>query len=318
VDNTQNIISFCSGYGGLDRGIELAGVKTRTVAYVEIEAFAITNLVAKMETGLLVPAPLWTNLKTFPLERFSRRVHGITAGYPCQPFSCAGRRGGQMIQDTYGLSSKGQYQLFDHSGASLKTSKVTSRLDSPQSSAIWKNWVTKLRLDYSQRQKSGLRTDEKGSLSWPTPEAFTQRGPIQTEFNPEKGFTSYHGGVKHGAKIADAVRVIDQWQTPSVSTGAHRQKNGDMTKKLDGQVKTWPTPSSRDWKNTPGMATEAVNADGSKRDRTDQLARAIYNDGQPYPDQSNTNGKRRGSLNPDWVESLMGLEKHWTTPMGML
>jgi DNA (cytosine-5)-methyltransferase 1 len=94
VDNTQNIISFCSGYGGLDRGLELAGVKTRVVAYVEIEAFAIANLVAKMETGLLVPAPVWTNLKTFPLEAFRGRVHGITAGYPCQPFSVAGQRKG--------------------------------------------------------------------------------------------------------------------------------------------------------------------------------------------------------------------------------
>lgn len=94
MDNTQNIISLCSGYAGLDRAIELAGVKTRTVAYVEIEAFAIANLVAKMETGLLVPAPVWTNLKTFPMEAFRGRIHGITAGYPCQPFSCAGQRKG--------------------------------------------------------------------------------------------------------------------------------------------------------------------------------------------------------------------------------
>jgi DNA (cytosine-5)-methyltransferase 1 len=60
---------------------------------VEIEAFATANLVAKMETGLLVPAPVWTNLKTFPMESF-RGVDFITAGYPCQPFSCAGQRKG--------------------------------------------------------------------------------------------------------------------------------------------------------------------------------------------------------------------------------
>jgi site-specific DNA-cytosine methylase len=95
VDNTKQLgISFCSGYGGLERGLELAGVKTRIVAHVEIEAYAVANLVAKMEQGLLVPSPVWTNLKAFPMEAFRGRVDFITAGYPCQPFSCAGQRKG--------------------------------------------------------------------------------------------------------------------------------------------------------------------------------------------------------------------------------
>jgi DNA (cytosine-5)-methyltransferase 1 len=97
VDNTeksQAVLSFCSGYGGIELGLELAGVNVRPVAYVEIEAFAIANLVAKMEQGLLVPTPVWTNLKIFPLEKFRGKVDGITGGYPCQPFSHAGKRKG--------------------------------------------------------------------------------------------------------------------------------------------------------------------------------------------------------------------------------
>jgi DNA (cytosine-5)-methyltransferase 1 len=90
---TQLGISFCTGYGGLERGLELAGVRHRIIAHVEIEAYAVANLVSKMEQGHLVPAPVWTNLKTFPMERF-RGVDFITAGYPCQPFSCAGQRKG--------------------------------------------------------------------------------------------------------------------------------------------------------------------------------------------------------------------------------
>ena len=66
----------------------------RTVAYVEIEAFAIANLVCKIETGKMDAAPIWTDIKTFPGQRFSGKVHGILAGYPCQPFSNAGKRGG--------------------------------------------------------------------------------------------------------------------------------------------------------------------------------------------------------------------------------
>ena len=88
------VISFCSGYGGIERGLDLAGLEHRVIAYVEIEAFAIANLVNKMEAGQLPPAPIYTNLKTFPAHLFRDRVDLITGGYPCQPFSAAGQRKG--------------------------------------------------------------------------------------------------------------------------------------------------------------------------------------------------------------------------------
>jgi site-specific DNA-cytosine methylase len=97
VDITKElptVIAFCAGYGGIERGLDLAGVEHRVVAYVEIEAFAIANLVNKMESGQLPPAPIYTDIKTFPSEVFRDRVDLITGGYPCQPFSAAGQRRG--------------------------------------------------------------------------------------------------------------------------------------------------------------------------------------------------------------------------------
>ena len=88
------VLSFCSGYGGIERGLDLAGVEHTVLAYVEIEAFAIANLVAKMEEGKLDAAPIYTDLKTFPSEIFRGAVDIITGGYPCQPFSMAGDRKG--------------------------------------------------------------------------------------------------------------------------------------------------------------------------------------------------------------------------------
>lgn len=96
MDTTKTVthVSLCAGYGGIDIGLKRAIPNLRTVAFSEIEAFACANLVAKMEAGLLDAAPIWTNLKTFPWAEFRGRVDILSGGYPCQPFSSAGKRAG--------------------------------------------------------------------------------------------------------------------------------------------------------------------------------------------------------------------------------
>jgi len=91
----------------------------------------------------------------------------------------------------------------------------------------------------------------------------------------------------------------------------------------------WPTASARDWKDTPGMARG--RPDG--KTRVDQLARAIYAKMWPTPTVNMVTGGGDhsapsvragrhginlkgavggGSLNPTWVEWLMGYPQEWT------
>lgn len=97
VDNpfqSPAILSLCPGFLGLERGLIRAIGPIRVVAYVEIEAFIIANLVAAMELGKLAPAPVWSDIKTLGGAMFRGKIQGIIGGYPCQPFSNAGARNG--------------------------------------------------------------------------------------------------------------------------------------------------------------------------------------------------------------------------------
>ncbi|MHC4310812.1 MAG: DNA cytosine methyltransferase [Planctomycetota bacterium] len=94
MDNPEEItvLSLCAGYGGLELGLAHTLENPLRVIAVEIEAYALANLVAKAEEGKLAIEALWPDLRTFPAERFRGCFDFVIAGYPCQGESVAGKQ----------------------------------------------------------------------------------------------------------------------------------------------------------------------------------------------------------------------------------
>ena len=89
----MNELALFAGAGGGILGGFLAG--WTTVAAVEIDPFCREVLLRRQRDGLLSVFPIWDDIRTFDGRPWRGRVDVISAGFPCQPFSAAGKRAGE-------------------------------------------------------------------------------------------------------------------------------------------------------------------------------------------------------------------------------
>lgn len=146
--------------------------------------------------------------------------------------------------------------------SSSKTSRACSRrgmtksLAPSGSSETFASLVSRLRLDYSARQKSAQRISATGfsSLQWRTPTDDSRRGGAQS------GAKRLDGG--HTMNLQDQVQDFpSNWPTPCAAEpeqGPNHQRHrmtraergGGAALNLGTMAATWPTPTTRDHRST--------------------------------------------------------------------
>lgn len=240
-----------------------------------------------------------------------KRVDIVTAGFPCQDLSTAGNQAG-LDGARSGLYSevlrfakalRPRFVLMENVNALLKYM--------PRLCADWRALGYGLTWTVCEAADAGfphlrrrvfvlaeLGRAGRGLVAVDTALRWGQLGAVRNWPTVTVcGNDNYKGAsATAGDGLASAVRF---WATPLASeakgarTSKARRENPDL---LSEQIRPWPTPLGAD-------------------------AQAVKNHGKPNAPSLNYEATQYGvtpglRLNPDWVETLMGLPPGWTLPSG--
>jgi len=178
--------------------------------------------------------------------------------------------------------------------------------------------------DCSGSYKINLK-DVVGMTGWPTPK-LPRGGPEMQETRDARGA---------GGMDLQSVVLTTGWNTPRATDGSNGGPNqaggalpADAAKCVlsaadqqfvkdlefqeqpatDAALVGWASPSTRDWKDTPGMSDVGVNPDGSLRSRLDQLPRQVHG---LITESSTAQTGSRGVLDARFSRWLMGFPAEW-------
>jgi len=195
---------------------------------------------------------------------------------------------------------------YDPATSSWKTHQCLFDEDLPESSVTLPKWGMMRDGVLSERTTLALPTSGTESGLWPTP---------TTQDNPQ-----IKGKDKRGTTLGGAVRM---WPTPTVDDANNVTRNSGQYQSLTRKVQMFPTPRAGKTTNENEESWLKRNAEGKVSTPPLSLAVRMF----PTPKSRDWKGKSQrgehapmdalpnmitGSLNPDWVELLMGWPLGWT------
>lgn len=187
---------------------------------------------------------------------------------------------------------------------------LTDLNGSPEYALRWKSSPMLLGAPIIRLRALARRISDSAFSGWPTPMAGS---PGTDTYNPAGNTDSSRKTVELcGWPTARATDGEKNVRSPEGSLREIDRKGGPQDLCQAANLTGWSTPSTRDWKDTPGMATTAVNPDGSIRKRVDQLPRqALLASGMASTSSTAPTAKRAASLNPRFSGWLMGYPMAW-------
>jgi len=252
----------------------------------------------------------------------------------------------KKIQDISGQKCLDLSKSCDRLGLLEKTLVGTLNSVSTPFSRTWRVKVTPQGRLVFQLRASARTTKEKESGSWHTPTVMDHL-PTRTEEALKKQYMNHRKGRTEHSTLRDQVtfpKPAQMWRTPDNMKGGSnlpgikkaldeghlkRPSGHQMQIRLQDQVKEerlWPTPKTSDQysahmkENEKGIPHDV--AKGNLRGMVKQWPTpqaSEHHAGRPggkmqkmlgnHPDVRGTGG---GTLNPTWVEWLMGYPKGWT------
>jgi hypothetical protein len=218
---TLTVGSLFSGIGGMDLGLERAG---HTVIWQsEIDPYC--NKVLKKHWPTV---PNLGDITTIDWGKIER-PDIICGGYPCQPFSTAGKRNGTA-------DPRHLWPAMHNAICELRPRY-----------ALMENVRGHLSMGFG---------DVLADLAEIGYDAEWQVIPAAAELTATGRRKSKNGKTSHSLGLADAVQM---WPTPMATDWKPRGPNSKQ-KGLAEAVKMWPTPTARDYKGASGRSIKQQKA----------------------------------------------------------
>lgn len=155
---------------------------------------------------------------------------------------------------------------------------------------------------------------EGAAIVWPTPKALTGGPNSQRENREDTGGADLQEAVKTWAtpqsRDGDHRSAQRTWPTPNATDGDKAPETfsrGEGNPSLPGAAKNWPSPQARDHKNP-----ESSSATAEKNSRPLNELASRFSPQVPATHDGPTSSPQRQTLNPRFVEWLMGWPIGWT------